>query len=384
MIKKRKITSILVDRANYGRLKPVLLALNECVKIDLSIVASGSMVLKRFDRSVEIVKNDGLPVVSEIFCELEGSMPLTMAKSLGLGVIEFSSEFIKLKPDIVLLIGDRYEALAACIAAAFMNITIVHIQGGEVSGSIDESIRHAITKFAHYHVPATEKARENIIRMGEREETILTVGCPASDIVRATKFKISNSTVNSKGSGNMVDVNSPYILAAFHAVTTHYTNSADEIYEFLNALQKVSIQTILLWPNIDAGSNEIGKSIRHFKDQTNCDWLRVVTNYDPEVYLALLRKASCAVGNSSSFVRDSSLLGTPVVLVGDRQASREKSENVLTSICEKNEIATKIYCQLKHGRYLPSSLYGDGFVSERIVEKITEVQLYSQKSLEFS
>ena len=169
---KRKICVVLVDRANYGRLKPVLRAIQMRPELELQIVAAGTMVLERFGQPVKIVKSDGFQVSGEIYIEVEGSTPATMAKSVGFAVVEFASEFRRLDPDVVLLIGDRYEALAAAITAAYMNLCIVHIQGGEVSGSIDESARHAISKFADYHFPSTRRSAEYLIRMGERPNTI--------------------------------------------------------------------------------------------------------------------------------------------------------------------------------------------------------------------
>jgi UDP-hydrolysing UDP-N-acetyl-D-glucosamine 2-epimerase len=155
--RKRKICVVLVDRANYGRLKPVMQALAQHPALELQVIAAGTMVLERFDAPVKVVRDDGFQIDGEIYIELEGSTPATMAKSVGFGVVEFASEFQRLKPDVVLLIGDRYEALAAAIAAAYMNLCIAHIQGGEVSGSIDESARHAISKFAHFHFPSTQR-----------------------------------------------------------------------------------------------------------------------------------------------------------------------------------------------------------------------------------
>ena len=184
--KKRKVCVVLVDRANYGRLKPVLHEITKKPEIQLQLVAAGTMVLERFGHPVQNVKNDGFTVDGEIYIELEGSTPATMAKSLGFAVVEFASEFHRLKPDVVMLIGDRYEALAAALAAAYMNLCIVHIQGGEVSGSIDESARHAITKLAHYHFPSTKRSAEYLVRMGRTPGSILGVGCPSSDIARVT------------------------------------------------------------------------------------------------------------------------------------------------------------------------------------------------------
>ena len=196
---RRKICVVLVDRANYGRLKPVMAAIRENPKLELQVLAAGTMVLERFHQPVEVLRQDGFDVSGEIYIELEGSTPVTMAKSVGFGVVEFASEFQRLKPDVVVLIGDRYEALAAAIAAAYMNLCIAHIQGGEVSGSIDESTRHAITKFAHFHFPSTQRSAEYLARMGENPETILSVGCPSSDIARTLNCALDSDIANAGG-----------------------------------------------------------------------------------------------------------------------------------------------------------------------------------------
>src|SRR5574341_1644744 len=198
---RRKVCVVLVDRANYGRLKPVMQAISAQPELELQTIAAGTMVLERFDLPVQVVKSDGFNVDGEVYLELEGSTPATMAKSVGFAVIEFASEFQRLKPDVVLLIGDRYEALSAAIASAYMNICIAHIQGGEVSGSIDESTRHAISKYAHFHFPSTRRSAEYLIRMGEHPDTILAIGCPGSDIARNLDRGISPEIVNSIGSG---------------------------------------------------------------------------------------------------------------------------------------------------------------------------------------
>ena len=192
-MKRRKICVVLVDRANYGRLKPVMHAIAERPELKLQVIAAGTMVLERFGLPVEVVRSDGFNIDGEIYIELEGSTPTTMAKSVGFAVVEFSSEFQRLRPDVVVLIGDRYEAFAAAIAAAYMNLCMVHIQGGEVSGSIDESARHAITKLAQYHFPSTHRSSAYLRRMGEPAEVILGVGCPSSDIARSLDSRSSTS-----------------------------------------------------------------------------------------------------------------------------------------------------------------------------------------------
>jgi UDP-hydrolysing UDP-N-acetyl-D-glucosamine 2-epimerase len=380
---RRKICVVLVDRANYGRLKPVMHALDRNPAVELQVVAAGTMVLERFGSPVEIVRQDGFEVNGETYIELEGSTPATMAKSVGFAVVEFASEFQRLKPDMVLLIGDRYEALAAAIAAAFMNICIVHIQGGEVSGSIDESTRHAISKYAHYHVPSTPRSAEYLLRMGERPDTILTIGCPSSDIARMLDRRLASDVVNSIGSGARIEVDHPYLLVVFHPTTTEYGGERKQIEEMLGALRRLHLPTILLWPNIDAGSDHISKAVRVFRDVEKPTWLRTLINLTPENYLRVLANAACAVGNSSSFVRDAGYFGTPVVLVGNRQDGREVADSVRFAPPVAERIFSTVEAQLAGGRYQPSTLYGDGRVSERIGSTLASAELYVQKRLNY-
>jgi UDP-hydrolysing UDP-N-acetyl-D-glucosamine 2-epimerase len=379
----RKVCAVLVDRANYGRLRPVMRAIDDHPDLMLQVVAGGSMVLERFSRPVVVLREDGFRVDGEAYVELEGSTPATMAKSVGLGIMEFSSQFQRLEPDFVLLIGDRYEALAAAIAAAYMNICIAHVQGGEVSGSIDESARHAITKFAHYHFPSTDRSAEYVISMGEDPTTVLTVGCPGSDIAHQLDRKLSSHVVNSRGSGAFIDVSKPFLLVVFHPTTTEYGGEREQIRELLSALARLKMQTVLFWPNIDAGADHVSKAIRQFRAEVGPDWLRNLINLSPEDYLKVLSNASCAIGNSSSFVRDASHFGTPVVLVGDRQEGRETDSHVTRVGTRSNDIEAAVRAQLAHGRYPGSTLYGDGRISRRIADALSRAKPYVQKRLHY-
>ena len=326
---RRKICVVLVDRANYGRLKPVMRAIAAhpgtrtagCCRRDYGSGALSS--------PVQVVREDGFQVDGEIYIELEGSTPATMAKSVGFGVVEFASEFQRLKPDMVLLIGDRYEALAAAIAAAYMNICIAHIQGGEVSGSIDESARHAITKFAHFHFPSTQRSAEYLVRMGENPETHFGNWLPEQRYRAQLDRTLSPEIVNTGGSGALIDVAKTVPPCALSPDDHGIWRRASADGRVLAALNSLKDQTILLWPNIDAGADHISKAIRVFRDQVKPTWLRTLTNLSPENYLKVLSTRSCAIGNSSSFVRDASYFGTPVVLVGSRQDGRETDEHVM-------------------------------------------------------
>jgi UDP-hydrolysing UDP-N-acetyl-D-glucosamine 2-epimerase len=380
---RRTVLVVLVDRANYGRLKPVMQAIADHPDLELRVACAGTMVLERFDQPVRVVREDGFPVDAEIFLELEGSSPLTMAKSLGFAMIEFAGELQRIKPDVVLLIGDRYEALAAAIAAAYMNIPVFHMQGGEVSGSIDESARHAITKFAQFHFPATERAAQFLVRMGERPDTILGVGCPSSDLAFSLDPRLADGVVNGRGAGAHIDVRRPFLLVVFHPTTTEYGGERAQVPELLAALDSLALPTLLLWPNIDAGADHISKTVRTFRVSRGHAWLRTLTNLTPESYLKVLANAACAVGNSSSFVRDASFLGTPVVLVGGRQDGRETAGHVTAVPPKHDAIVDAVRRQLDHGPYPPSTLYGDGGVAKRVAEALARLTPYVQKRLAY-
>ncbi len=380
---KRKICVVLVDRANYGRLKPVMRAIAAHPHLELQVLAAGTMVLERFGSAMNVVLKDGFPVDGRVYMELEGSTPATMAKSVGFGIVEFANEYLRLDPDIVLIIGDRYEALAAAVAAGYMNKCIAHIQGGEVSGSIDESARHAISKFSHYHFPSTRRSADYLVQMGEDPATILAIGCPSSDIARQLDKQLRPETVNRGGSGVAIDVARPFLLVLFHPTTTEFGQERAQVEELLAALEQVAAPAILLWPNIDAGSDHISKAIRVFRDRHHAGWLRTLVNLPPEDYLKVLATTACAVGNSSSFVRDAGYFGTPVVLVGSRQDGRERDAHVTQVPPARDQIAAALRAQLAHGRYPPSTLYGDGAVSGRIADALVALQPYVQKRLHY-
>jgi UDP-hydrolysing UDP-N-acetyl-D-glucosamine 2-epimerase len=382
-VNKRKVCVVLVDRANYGRLQPVMESVRARPELELQVLVAGTMVLERFGQPMDVVVQDGFTLDGAIHIELEGSKPVTMAKSVGFGVVEFASEFRRLQPDVVLLIGDRYEALSAAIAAAYMNITLFHIQGGEVSGSIDESARHAISKFAQYHFPSTERSRDFLVRMGERPDTVMGVGCPSSDLARRMDPALPTEVINGRGSGAEIDVDEPFLLVVFHPTTTRFGAERSEMESLLEALDRLEMPTAMLWPNIDAGSDHISKAIRTFRAVRGAKWLRTLTNLTPGDYLKVLARAACALGNSSSFVRDAGYFGTPVVIIGNRQDAREADEHVTRVSADADTIHEVATSQLAHGRYAPSTLYGDGHVADRIAAALVDLEPYAQKTLAY-
>jgi len=358
---------VLVDIANYGRMQPLLEELNERPDFRLEIVCCGSLPLRRFGWQTQELLVDGLPVVSEIFHEVEGSTPETMTASCGLLMLRLAAEIWRRRPDMVLLIGDRYQALAAAIAARFCNSCLVHLQGGEQSGTIDESIRHAITQLAHYHGPATERAAQTLLRLGQPPETILAVGCPSSDLAAG---------IRAEG-----PIEHGRIVCAYHPQTTRYGDERREMTEMLGALLELALPTTMFWPNIDPGSDLSHKRIRMFRDSHRPEWLEMRRGASPKEYLRLVAGARLCIGNSSSFVRDASYFGTPVVLVGDRQQDRETAENVKRCRCVTFDIVDTARRQLAHGRYGPSDLYGDGLVCRRLADAMAGAVLFTEKRL---
>lgn len=367
--RRRRICVVLVDRANYGRMWPVMRAIQDDADLELLTICAGTMVLERFHLPERVVEEDGFSIDGRVYMELEGSLPSTMAKSVGYGVVEFANELQRLRPDILLLIGDRYEALAATIAAAYQNIPIAHIQGGEVSGSIDESARHAITKFAHIHFASTARAREYIVRMGEPPEAVYHVGCPSGDNVQALPDDLPEDLFIANGTGAQFKSSEPFFLVVFHPVTTEFGQEAKQATSLLKALERLEHRTVWLWPNIDAGSCQVSGVLRRYREfHRGNGWLCFCVNFEPVMYQKVLRRAACAIGNSSSFVRDSTFFGTPVVLIGDRQEGRETAENALAVPPDEQSIHSAVVRQMERGRYAPSILYGDGQAAGRIVE----------------
>lgn len=377
----KNILVILVDRANYGRMKPVMEELRSDSSLELNVMCAGTMMLPRFGEVVNIVEDDGFNVASKVFLEIEGSNPVTMAKSIGLGIIEYTSELQRISPDLVLLIGDRYEALGAAISSSYLNIPVAHIQGGEVSGSIDESCRHAITKFSHLHFPNTDRSYDYIVRMGENPNNVHNVGCPSGDYILSLSDDLVEKDIMD-GIGNSIDLDKPFLLVILHPVTTR-DGMRTGVEELLEALHNLNIQTIWLWPNIDAGADRISTVIRRYRENNDAKWLYLVKNFKPEIYQKVLKKAACAIGNSSSFIRDSSFSGTPVVLVGDRQIGRERDINVTETIFDSNEIFNTIKKQLSNGKYRIGNLYGDGKAAPRIKKIIKNFEPEIQKTLHY-
>lgn len=386
-MKKRKICVVINNRANYARIKSALLVMKKNKKVELQIVLGSSAILDTYGAVSNIIKKDGFKINQIVYTLVEGENLLTMSKSTGLSIIEFSTVFDKLKPDIVLVIADRYETLAAAIAASYMNIFLAHTQGGEVTGSIDESVRHATTKLAHIHFPASLKAKKNIIKMGEKRQKVKLVGCPSLDLIEPSKLNINRKfkkKYSNYGVGDLtIDFDKPYIVILQHPVTTEYNQIEKNINQTIKAALKVKQQIVWLWPNVDAGSDLVSKCIRKTRENKKPKNIRWQKNYNPEDYLILINNASCLVGNSSSAIREGAYLGVPAVNIGNRQNNREHGDNVLHVNYNSDNILKAINKQIKKKKYPKNKIFGDGKAGERISKILLNEKLDIVKSLDY-
>ena len=378
---KRKICVVVASRANYGRVKSVMKAVQEHDELELQFVVGASTLLERFGRAVDIMIADGFTPDERIFYVVEGETLTTQAKSTGLGIIELANALDNLQPDIVVSVADRFETMATAVAATYLNIPLAHIQGGEVSGNIDDRVRHAITKLSDIHFPATEESRNRLIKMGENPDYVFNFGCPAMDLLVHSDLGIDNDIMARYGGvGYEIDWTKPYVLMVQHPVTTSYGNGRREVAETLEALKTCQgVQKVVLWPNIDAGSDDVSKGIRVFREHNMQENFRFFKNFSPEDYARVLNNALCCVGNSSSFIREGSFLGVPCVIAGDRQEGREHGKNAVYAAYDRDDIALKIQQQLCNGRYASDNLFGSGKAGVMIADKLASIDISIRK-----
>ena len=382
---KRKICVVLTARTSYTKIKPILSALKERPDVILQIVLAASAVLERYGKMDTTVEKDGFIVNERIYMILESESLLTSVKSTGMGIIEFAGAFNRLNPDIVLVMADRYEVIAPAIAASYQNIPLAHVQGGEVSGNIDEKVRHAITKLADIHFPATHRAKEWLIRMGENSEKIFCTGCPSTDLAELViKNSVLDIDVYKKygGVGSAPDLRNGYIVVMQHPVTTEFNDSKFQVEQTLSAVANIETPVLWFWPNPDAGGDETSKAIRSFREINSPTHMHFFKNMEPIDFLKLLYSSKGIVGNSSVAIRECSYLGIPSINIGSRQSNRERASNVIDLPYDAKLIHDSIISHL-NGKIEKSTLYGHGDAGKRIADIISTVSLSYSKSINY-
>lgn len=380
----RKICVVITARPSYSRVKSALLAIVDHPDLELKLVVAGSALLDRYGQAIRVIEEDGFDIAERVYMVLEGENLVTSAKSTGFGLSELATVFDNLRPDVVATIADRFETIATAIAAAYLNIPLAHIQGGELSGSIDEKVRHAITKLADLHFVAYERAAQRLIRMGEDPQTVFVTGCPSIDLAAAILDNPGldfDPFMKYGGVGAAVDISDGYLVVVQHPVATEYEEARKQVTETLHGVSDLGLPSLWFWPNVDAGSDGTSKGIRAFRENEQPANLHFFKNMEPEDFLRLIYNSRCVVGNSSVGIRESSFLGVPAVNIGSRQDGRERGPNVIDVGHEREQIKSAIVRQLNNRRYSPTQLYGDGGAGQRIADLLAKVPLTTCKKL---
>lgn len=382
----RKVCVVITARPSYSRIRSLLHAIKDRTDLQLQLVVAASALLDRYGSADKVIESEGFHINRKVYMILEGENRVTSAKSTGLGVAELATVFDDLKPDFVVTVADRYETIATAIAASYMHIPLAHIQGGEVTGSIDEKVRHAITKLADIHCVASEKAAERVIKMGEDPSRVFITGCPSIDVAMAACTASAENNDLAKqlgGVGATIDLSKDYIIVMQHPVTTESEQAREHVELTLTAIYESQLPTLWFWPNVDAGSDGTSKGIRAFRENHTDANIQFVKNLPPESFIQLLNQAKCIVGNSSVGIRESAYIGAPTVNIGSRQNGRDRAANVLDVGYNKNDIKAALLQQIEHGKYTADELYGNGQAGKRIADVIASAPTNTEKRLSY-
>jgi len=382
----KRVCVVVTARPSYSRIKTGLRAIQAHPDLELQLVVAASALLDRYGTAVNYIEDDGFQIHARVHNVLEGESPTNMAKSTGLGLMELATVFDNLAPDMVVTIADRYETIATAVASAYMNIPLVHIQGGEVTGSIDEKVRHAVTKLADLHLVANKLAAERVIRMGERPEAVIVAGCPSVDIAAEI---LENPALDFDplqkygGVGNPLDLSDGYLVVMQHPVTTEFERARTQVTETLEAITAIGFPTLWFWPNVDAGSDGTSKGLRSFREHRDPPNIHFFKNMTSSDFLRLLVNSRGIVGNSSVGIRECAFLGVPAINIGSRQSGRERGPNVHDVPHRRAAIQAAIEGMLANGRPERADIYGDGRAGQRIAEIMASWEPVYEKKLAY-
>jgi UDP-hydrolysing UDP-N-acetyl-D-glucosamine 2-epimerase len=379
----RKICVVITARPSYSRIKSLLVSLKNDPNVLLQIIVSASALLDKFGSAVDVMESDGFEVNDKIYSVLQGDSVMISPKITGISIIELSNSFLRLNPDIIVTIADRYETIATSIAASFMNIPLAHIQGGEVTGNIDEKVRHANTKLADYHFVSCNDAYERVLKLGENPHFVFNTGCPSIDLAVGIDKLSFDPYERYGGVGSKPNLKNGYIVVLQHPVTYEHQDAGQQIEQTLGAIINLEIPTLWFWPNIDTGSDKISSILRKRRENENIQHIHFFKNFNPTDFLELLTESKCLVGNSSVGIRECSFLGVPVVNIGTRQNKRMRGQNVIDCDYSSSEIKNCISKWLSNEKPKQEIIYGDGYSGQRIAEILKNVTLTSNKTINY-
>ena len=370
---KRKVAVVTGTRAEYGILCPVLRAVEQHPKLQLLLIATGMHLSHEFGYTVQELEKDGFNIEAKVDMLLSNDTSAAMSKSVGIGIIGLAQTWEQVEPDVIVVLGDRVEPLAAAISGSYMNIPVAHIHGGDTGkGGLDESARHAITKFAHIHFPATRKSAERIIAMGEDRWRVHTVGSPALDTILNEPLLPPEVIARSLGLG----LSQPVILVVQHPVTTQVEEAPEQMRQTLQAIVEFQYPTVVIYPNSDAGGRRMMDVIKQYEGYP---FIKTFKSLPRREYLSLMRVAGVMVGNSSSGIVEAPSLGLPVVNIGIRQEGRERGQNVTDVAHDRAQVLNAIGKALTDKEFLArvkrcKSPYGDGKTGPRIAEILSKTK----------
>jgi len=368
---KRKVLLVTERRADYSKFKPILKEIKKSKHLDYYLIVTGTHLLKSHGYTINEIRKDGFKITStfQMHKKTKRDTGAEMVKTFGRAIINLSNEIDKLKPDIILAGFDIGASLAAAIAGAHMNIIVAHVEGGDITGTIDESIRHATTKFSHLHFTSNELARQRLIKMGEKPNHIFTVGNPAIDKI----LQIKNIPKNKLQKEFKIDFNKPYIIVVQHTVTSEIDEVDKNILKTIEAIKELDSQAIIVYGNADAGSKKISKILKNTK-------IRKYPTIPSEKYINLLKNSTALVGNSSSGIIETPFLHVPSINIGTRQQGRGNPGSVINVRYNRNEIKKAIEKAMNDKNFLRKvknckSLYGDGNAAKKIVKILETLDL---------
>ncbi len=384
---KRKICVVITARPSYARVRTALEAVRDHPDLELQLVVAASALLDRYGNAVNVIEQEGFKIDRQVYMILEGENLVTSAKSTGLGLAELATVFDDLKPDVVVTIADRFETMATAVAASYMNIPLAHIQGGEITGSIDEKVRHAITKLADIHLVASEKASDRVVRMGEDPERVFVTGCPSIDLARmardAEPRDLDATLAHYGGVGSDVDLSNGYIVVLQHPVTTEYEQALEHVTHTLAAVRDGGFPTLWFWPNVDAGSDGTSKGIRIYRENYPMSRVHFYKNMKPLDFLSVLINSKGIVGNSSVAIRECAYLGVPAVNIGSRQQGRDRGRNVIDVSYDEADIRAAIDRCWDSEERASDTVYGDGEAGRNIADVLSAADLSIEKMLKY-
>jgi GDP/UDP-N,N'-diacetylbacillosamine 2-epimerase (hydrolysing) len=377
MAEKRKILVVTGARSEYDILYPVLEKLNSDPFFDLQIIVTGAHLSENYGKTIENIERDRFVIADRIYNLINTDEKIGRVISLGNQIPALAQSFNRINPDIILVVGDREEAITVSLTGAYMDLPVAHIAGGDIAkdGNIDNSVRYATSKFAHLHFTILEQHRETLLKLGEDEWRIFTVGNPALDRFVSTE-KLSRPEVAEKIGFDLG--NEKYMVLIQHPIITDVENEAKNIRQTLDAVVESGLKCLINFPNSDAGNFAIIEAYRQYTSQYPN--LFLFKNLDRKVYINMLRHASCLLGNSSSGIIEAPSIGLPVINIGSRQRGRVHAGNVIFTDNKKDEILAAIHKSVKDEKYITSmkglkNPYGDGNSADKIVDVLRSVKL---------